>query len=401
MNLHEYQGKEILRSYGARVPAFYLAYTPEEAVEAARKIMNETGKKSVVLKAQIHAGGRGKAGGIKLASSLEEVYSKAKELIGKVLVTPQTGPSGKKVRKIIVSEDAYEGIPPDSISELYLSMLIDRQKEEYVLVFSSAGGVEIEELSAKHPEKIYKCHISPLTGLSEYHIRRLIKFAGLYENFSREIQEELYNAVKGIYRAFTENYASLIEINPLAIVNNKIVFLDCKFVIDDNALNKKPELASYRDRDEEDELEREANDVGLSFIRLNGNIGCMVNGAGLAMATMDIIKYFGGEPANFLDVGGTADVDRIKTGFKILLRTPEVKAVFVNIFGGIVRCDRVAEAIIHAFKETPDIKIPLIVRMLGTNSDIAKDMLKNSGIEVTFIDNFETAASWIKKIVSA
>lgn len=396
MILHEYQGKEILQKYGLKIPYGILARTPEEAVEAAQKIKEITQTTKFVLKAQLHAGGRGKAGGIKIANSIQEVREKALDLIGKKLVTPQTGPQGKVVSKILVTEDAYPP-PINENKEMYLSILIDRSAEKYVILFSEEGGVEIEELSKTHPQKIKKIYVNPLEGLRDYHVRKIFYFTSLPEN----LYSEFSSTIKGIYQAFIETNASLIEVNPfLKNSRGEFVIVDCKYILEDNGLIKNPDLIKLRDIEEEDPIEVEANSIGLSFVKLNGNIACMVNGAGLAMATMDMIKLYGGEPANFLDVGGTADVSRIEKGFEILLKYPGIKAIFVNIFGGIVRCDRVAQGIINAYKKNPNISTPLIVRFLGTNADIAKQMLIDNHINVSFIDDFTKASQTIKALVS-
>jgi len=395
MNLHEYQAKGILEKYGIKVQKGYIATTPDEAINVAKKIKEETGTEVWVVKAQVHAGGRGKAGGIKIAKTLDEVANIASNLLGKRLVTHQTGPEGKPVSKVLICEDAYT--PPfQNNKELYFSILIDRKNEEYAIIFSAEGGMEIEELSKKNPEKIIKINIDPRYGYMPYHTRYLLEKSSL----SLAMFSQFHDFIQKSFRVFSECHCSLLEINPL-LLNSKgeLVVVDCKLVLEDNGLIRNPELIALRDPEQEDPLEVEAVSAGLSFVKLNGNIGCMVNGAGLAMATMDIIKLYGGEPANFLDVGGTADPDRIAKGFNMLLKSPGIKAIFVNIFGGIVRCDRVATGIIQAYKQNPDIKVPVVARLHGTNADIAKSMFKESGFPVVFEDDLETAAQKLKTII--
>ncbi len=378
MKVHEYQAKEIFKQYGIPVPKGGVAETPEEA----KKIAEELGTSLFVVKAQIHAGGRGKAGGVKLAKSPEEVYEIAKKMIGMKLVTHQTGPEGKIVRKVLVEE----GLNIEK--EYYVGMVIDRSNECPVLMVSSEGGVEIEEVAAKHPEKILKAFVDPALGMMPFYARRLAFGLG----FTGETFKKAIKFMTALYQAFIEKDASLAEINPLVLTKEgDLIALDAKMNFDDNALYRHPEIAEMRDIYEEDPLEVEASKYNLSYIKLDGNIGCMVNGAGLAMATMDIIKLYGGEPANFLDVGGAADSERVKNAFRILISDPNVKSVFINIFGGIVRCDRVAEGVTKAAKDL-EIKVPMVVRLEGTNKDEAMEILKNSGLSFILADSMADGA---------
>ncbi len=378
MKVHEYQAKEIFKQYGIPVPRGGVAETPEEA----KKIAEELGTSLFVVKAQIHAGGRGKAGGVKLAKSPEEVYEIAKKMIGMKLVTHQTGPEGKIVRKVLVEE----GLNIEK--EYYVGMVIDRSNECPVLMVSSEGGVEIEEVAAKHPEKILKAFVDPALGMMPFYARRLAFGLG----FTGETFKKAIKFMTALYQAFIEKDASLAEINPLVLTKEgDLIALDAKMNFDDNALYRHPEIAEMRDIYEEDPLEVEASKYNLSYIKLDGNIGCMVNGAGLAMATMDIIKLYGGEPANFLDVGGAADSERVKNAFRILISDPNVKSVFINIFGGIVRCDRVAEGVTKAAKDL-EIKVPMVVRLEGTNKDEAMEILKNSGLSFILADSMADGA---------
>ena len=366
MKVHEYQAKELFRQYGIPVPRGKVAETPEEA----KKIAEELGGNLFVVKAQVHAGGRGKAGGVKLAKSPDEVYEVAKKMIGMKLVTHQTGPEGKLVRKVLVEE----GLNIEK--EFYLGMVIDRQTECPVMMASAEGGVEIEEVAKRSPEKILKAFIDPALGMMPFYARQLAFGLG----FTGETLKKAVKFMTSLYRLFIEKDASLAEINPLVLTKEgDLIALDAKINFDDNALYRHPEIAELRDIHEENPLEVEASKYDLNYIKLEGNIGCMVNGAGLAMATMDIIKLYGGEPANFLDVGGAANVERVKNAFRILLSDPNVKAVFINIFGGIVRCDRVAEGVTKAAQEL-EIKVPMVVRLEGTNKEEAMEILKNSGL---------------------
>ncbi len=378
MKIHEYQAKQILREFNVPVPEGYVAFTPEEAVEAAKKLPTEI----AVVKAQIHAGGRGKGGGVKIAKSLDEVRELAEKMIGMTLVTHQTGPEGKVVKKVLVEQ----GVDIDR--ELYLGVVLDRAKSRLVMMASTEGGVEIEKVAAEHPEKILKEWIDPALGLQAYQARKLAFGLGLSG-------KQVSNAVKfmmALYKAFVAKDASLAEINPLVVTKQgDVLALDAKINFDDSALYRHPELLELRDLDEEDPLEVEASKYNLNYIKLDGNVGCMVNGAGLAMATMDIIKLAGGEPANFLDVGGGANVETVRNGFKIILKDPNVKAILINIFGGIVRCDRVAQGVIEAVQSI-DVNVPLVIRLAGTNAEEAAEMLENSDLEFTVATSLADAA---------
>lgn len=367
MNIHEYQAKEIFRKYGVPTPRGGVAFTAKEA----RRVAEELGGDLWVVKAQIHAGGRGKAGGVKLARSLDEVEKIAAEMLGMRLVTHQTGPEGKIVKKVYIEEGA------DIQKEYYLGMVLDRALEMPVMMASTEGGMEIEEVAAKTPEKIIKVAIDPTIGFKPFHARKLAFGLGL----SKEEQREFIKFATALYRVYVENDAELIEINPLIKTGDgKFLALDAKMGFDDNALYRHPDIAEMRDLDEEEPTEIEAKKYGLSYIKLDGNVGCMVNGAGLAMATMDIIKLEGGEPANFLDVGGGASADTVAKGFEIILSDPNVKSIFVNIFGGIVRCDRIANGILQATKEV-EVNVPVVVRLDGTNAEEAAEILRKANIK--------------------
>jgi len=367
MNIHEYQAKEIFRKYGVPTPRGGVAFSGPEA----RKVAEELGGDLWVVKAQIHAGGRGKAGGVKLAKSLDEVEKIAEEMLGMTLVTHQTGPEGKVVKKVYIEEGA------DIKAEYYLGMVLDRALEMPVMMASTEGGMEIEEVAAKTPEKIIKVAIDPTIGFQPFHARKLAFGLGL----GKEEQKEFIKFAKALYNVYMDNDAELIEINPLIKTGEgKFLALDAKMGFDDNALYRHPDIAEMRDLDEEEPTEVEAKKYGLSYIKLDGNVGCMVNGAGLAMATMDIIKHEGGEPANFLDVGGGANPDTVAKGFEIILSDPNVKSIFVNIFGGIVRCDRIANGILQA-TEKVEVNVPVIVRLDGTNAKEAAEILRNANIK--------------------
>ncbi|MBA2874007.1 ADP-forming succinate--CoA ligase subunit beta [Thermaerobacillus caldiproteolyticus] len=385
MNIHEYQGKEILRSYGVSVPNGRVAFTVEEAVEAAK----ELGSQVCVVKAQIHAGGRGKAGGVKVAKSLDEVRTYASELLGKKLVTHQTGPEGKEVKRLLIEEGC------NIQKEYYIGLVVDRATSRVVLMGSEEGGTEIEEVAAKTPEKIFKEYIDPAVGLQVFQARRLA--------FNINIPKELVNqAVKfmlGLYQVFVEKDCSIAEINPLVVTGDgKVMALDAKLNFDSNALYRHKELLEYRDLDEEDPKEIEASKYDLNYIALDGNIGCMVNGAGLAMATMDIIKYYGGEPANFLDVGGSATAEKVTEAFKIILSDAKVKGIFVNIFGGIMKCDVIANGIVEATKQV-GLELPLVVRLEGTNVELGKKILEKSGLNITAAESMADGAQKIVELV--
>jgi len=367
MNIHEYQAKEIFRKYGVPTPRGGVAFSAPEA----RKVAEELGGNLWVVKAQIHAGGRGKAGGVKLARSLDEVEKLAEEMLGMTLVTHQTGPEGKVVKKVYIEEGA------DIKAEYYLGMVLDRALEMPVMMASTEGGMEIEEVAAKTPEKIVKVAIDPTIGFQPFHARKLAFGLGL----GKDEQKEFIKFAKALYNVYMDNDAEMIEINPLIKTGEgKFLALDAKMGFDDNALYRHPDIADMRDLDEEEPTEIEAKKYGLSYIKLDGNVGCMVNGAGLAMATMDIIKHEGGEPANFLDVGGGANPDTVAKGFEIILSDPNVKSIFVNIFGGIVRCDRIANGILQA-TEKVEVNVPVIVRLDGTNAEEAAEILKNANIK--------------------
>ncbi len=367
MNIHEYQAKEIFRKYGVPTPRGGVAFSGPEA----RKVAEELGGDLWVVKAQIHAGGRGKAGGVKLAKTLDEVEKIAEEMLGMTLVTHQTGPEGKVVKKVYIEEGA------DIKAEYYLGMVLDRALEMPVMMASTEGGMEIEEVAAKTPEKIIKVAIDPAIGFQPFHARKLAFGLGL----GKDEQKEFIRFASALYNVYMDNDAELIEINPLIKTGEgKFIALDAKMGFDDNALYRHPEIAEMRDLDEEEPTELEAKKYGLSYIKLDGNVGCMVNGAGLAMATMDIIKHEGGEPANFLDVGGGANPDTVAKGFEIILSDPNVKSIFVNIFGGIVRCDRVANGILEATKKV-EVNVPVIVRLDGTNAEEAAEILRNANIK--------------------
>jgi succinyl-CoA synthetase beta subunit len=385
MKIHEYQAKEILKKFGVAVPKGRVAFTAEEAVEVAKKI----GGSAWVVKAQIHAGGRGKAGGIKLAKSIEEVYDYAKNMIGSKLVTYQTGPEGKIVRKVLVEEAL------NIQKELYVGVTLDRSTSRNVVMVSSEGGVEIEQVAMESPEKILKEYVDPKVGFMPYQARRLAFGLGLDG-------EAFKNAVKfllALYKAYEETDASLAEINPLVLTTDRqVLALDAKMNFDDNALFRHPEIVEMRDIDEEDPLEVEASKYNLNYIRLNGNVGCMVNGAGLAMATMDLIKLAGGEPANFLDVGGGAKTETVEQGFRIILSDPSVKAILINIFGGIVRCDRVAMGVVEAAKKV-GVNVPVVIRLEGTNAEEGARILKESGLNFIVANGFKDAAEKVVNVL--
>ncbi|MCK6570369.1 ADP-forming succinate--CoA ligase subunit beta [Myxococcota bacterium] len=384
MKIHEYQGKELLKKYGVAVPRGVAAFTVDEAVAAAESL----GGKIWVVKAQIHAGGRGKGGGVKLARSLDEVRALAGQILGMQLITHQTGPEGQTVRRLYIEEGC------DIARELYLGVVLDRENSRLCFMASSEGGMDIEEVAAHHPEKILKEWADPLIGLADYQARNLAFGLGL----SGPSVNKAVAFMKALYRAFIENDCSLAEINPLVVTGSgDIIALDAKINFDDNALFRHPELMAYRDLDEEDPKEIEASKYDLSFIALDGNIGCLVNGAGLAMSTMDIIKFYGGEPANFLDVGGGATTEKVTAAFKIILRDPNVKGIFVNIFGGIMKCDVIAQGVIAAAKEL-GLQVPVVVRLEGTNVDLGKKLLAESGLNLQSANDMADGA---QKIVAA
>ncbi|HML94325.1 MAG TPA: ADP-forming succinate--CoA ligase subunit beta [Thermodesulfobacteriota bacterium] len=379
MNIHEYQAKELLSLYGAATPTGKVAFNEEEAHQIAQDL--NSGK--FVIKAQIHAGGRGKGGGVKLASLLDQVKEIASEIIGMILVTHQTGPDGKLVKKVLVEEAS------DIDKEFYLGMVIDRSKEEIVIMASREGGVEIEEIARTHPEKILKEYIDPVVGLQPFQCRKIAYFLGL----EGKSVGKAVKFVSALYQLFTDKDCSLAEINPLILTKSgDLIALDAKMNFDDNALFRHPDIEKYHDPDEEDPTELEAKKWSISYVKLDGNIGCLVNGAGLAMATMDIIKYHGGEPANFLDVGGGASTEQVTQAFKMILSDPNVKAIFVNIFGGIMKCDTIAEGIIAAAREV-GIQVPLVVRLEGTNVELGRKMLSESGLNIITGGDMREAAA--------
>jgi succinyl-CoA synthetase beta subunit len=395
MNLHEFQGKDILASYGVRVQRGIVATTPDEAVEAAKKLNAETGTEWYVVKAQIHAGGRGKGGGVKLAKSLDEVRSISEEILGMMLVTPQTSAEGKKVHQVMIAEDVY--YPGESeTSEIYMSVLLNRASGRNMIMYSTEGGMDIEQVAEDTPERIFTEEIDPKVGLQGFQARKIAFNLGL----SGTAFKEMVKFVSALYAAYDGIDAGLFEINPvLKTSDNKIMAVDAKVVLDDNGLFRHKDYAALRDKREEDPIDVEAGEAGLNFVNLDGNVGCMVNGAGLAMATMDIIKMAGGNPANFLDVGGTADAARVEKAFRIILSDDNVKAILVNIFGGIVRCDRVAQGIIDAYKNIEDINIPIIVRLQGTNAVEAKKMIDESGLKVHSAIALQEAADKVQELV--
>jgi len=379
MKLHEHQAKDLLKSFGVPIQEGTVAFSVDEAVNAARSLYpNATGKEWFVVKAQIHAGGRGKGGGVKLAKSVDEVKEKATQILGMQLITHQTGPEGKKVHRILVAQDVYY---PGAVEpkEYYLSITLDRAKGKNIIMASTEGGMDIEEVAEKHPEKIIREWIDPSVGMQPFQARKIGFAMGLegdaFKNFVRFIMN--------VYTAYNESDASKIEVNPmLKTSDNKIIAVDGKIDIDDNALFRHKDYAAMRDINEEDPLEVEAGESNLNYVKLDGNVGCMVNGAGLAMATMDIIKLSGGEPANFLDVGGGANAQTVESGFRIILKDPNVKAILINIFGGIVRCDRVANGVVEAYKNIGNIPVPIIVRLQGTNAEEAARIINESGLKV-------------------
>jgi succinyl-CoA synthetase beta subunit len=384
MKIHEYQGKEILRRYGVATPRGFPCFSVDEAVEAAQKL----GGSAWVVKAQIHAGGRGKGGGVKLARTLAEVKSHAGAILGMQLKTHQTGPDGQKVRRLLVEEGA------DISKELYLGMVVDRGSQRVVLMASSEGGMDIEEVAAKSPEKIHRVAINPATGLIDRDAEDIARKIGVPQRAVPQARDFL----KGLYRAFDETDASLAEINPLIVTSDeRVLALDAKLNFDDNALFRHPEIVALRDLDEEDPAEIEASRFDLSYISLDGDIGCLVNGAGLAMATMDIIKLYGGSPANFLDVGGGASTEKVTEAFKIMLKNPQLKAILVNIFGGIMKCDVIAEGVVAAARQV-SLKVPLVVRLEGTNVELGKKILAESGLPIISGNNMADAA---QKVVAA
>ncbi|HAZ92578.1 MAG: ADP-forming succinate--CoA ligase subunit beta [Chitinophagaceae bacterium] len=403
MNLHEYQAKELLKKYNVPVQYGYACTTVQEAEDAYRQIKTQTGSKFAIVKAQIHAGGRGKGtikengiNGVKVAKSMEDIQEFAEKILGGTLVTVQTGPAGKVVNKIFVAADMYYDGPSER-KEFYFSILLDRSKGQNVIMYSTEGGMNIEEVAHNTPEKIFKEWVHPAGGLQAFQARKIAFNLGL----SGEAFKNCTKFVTNLYNAFTGLDCSMLEINPLfKASDDKIIAVDCKMNLDENSLMRHADLITLRDITEEDPTEVEAGKHNLNFVKLDGNVGCMVNGAGLAMATMDMIKLSGGEPANFLDVGGTANAQTVEAGFRIILKDPKVKAILINIFGGIVRCDRVAQGVIDAYKSIGNIDIPIIVRLQGTNADVAKKLIDESGLKVQSAILLSEAALLVNKAVA-
>jgi succinyl-CoA synthetase beta subunit len=396
MNLHEYQGKNILNTFGVKIQRGIVATTPEEAVAAAKQLTEETGTGWHVIKAQVHAGGRGKGGGVKLAKNLGEVQSIADQILGMQLITPQTSAEGKTVHQVLVAEDVYYPGPTET-DEFYMSVLLNRATGRNMIMYSTEGGMDIETVAEETPHLIFTEEVDPATGLLPFQARRVAFNLGL----SGAAFKDMTKFVSALYTAYIKSDASLFEINPvLKTSDEKIMAVDAKVTIDDNALFRHKDYLELRDTREENPIEVEAGALGLNYVDLDGNVGCMVNGAGLAMATMDLIKQAGGDPANFLDVGGTADAARVEAAFQIILKDPEVKAILINIFGGIVRCDRVAQGVIDAYKNMGTITVPIIVRLQGTNADIAKELIDNSGLDVQSAVEFQEAADKVQAVLA-
>ncbi len=395
MNLHEYQGKSILKGYGVSVPVGIVASSPEEAVKAAKEIQKQTGSDKWAVKAQVHAGGRGKGGGVKIAKSLDEVKKYADQIIGMHLVTPQTKKEGKLVRRVLIEQNIYYP-GPENVEEYYMSILLNRDRGRNMVMYSPRGGMNIEQVAAETPEEIFTEIIDPKVGLQGFQARRIAFNFGL----SGVAFKEMVKFVSALYRAYESIDASLFEINPvIKSADGKVYAADSKVVVDNNSLYRHKDIAHMRDIQEEDPEEVEAGSYDLNFVRLDGNVGCMVNGAGLAMATMDMIKMSGGDPANFLDVGGSADAKRVEAAFRIILKDPNVEAILVNIFGGIVRCDRVAQGIVDAYKSIGEIKVPIIVRLQGTNAEEGKELIDKSGLKVLSAIRLQEAAALVSKVV--
>lgn len=395
MNIHEYQGKAILKSFGVGIQEGIIAENPEQAVQAAQELTRQTGTQWWVVKAQIHAGGRGKGGGVKLAKNIEELKARATEIIGMNLVTHQTGPQGKRVNKVLIAQDVYyPGASPTK--EFYLSVLLNRKKGMNSIIYSTEGGMDIEQVAAGTPELIHQEDIDPCAGIQPFQARKIAFNLGL----SGEAFRQMVRFVTLLYKVYDTIDASLLEINPvLKTSDDRIIAVDAKVNLDENGLFRHPEFEALRDFTEEDPTEVEAGEHNLNYVKLEGNVGCMVNGAGLAMATMDIIKLAGGEPANFLDVGGTANAERVEQAFRIILKDPHVKAILVNIFGGIVRCDRVAQGIVDAYHNIGAIQIPIIVRLQGTNAVEAKKIIDASGLKVYSAIQLKEAADLVNELI--
>ncbi|SOD11646.1 ADP-forming succinate--CoA ligase subunit beta [Pedobacter xixiisoli] len=396
MNIHEYQGKQILKSFGVAIQEGIVADTVDQAVEAAKKMKTDFNSDWVVIKAQIHAGGRGKGGGVKLAKNLDEVKQRATDILGMQLVTPQTGAEGKKVNKILVAQDVYYPGPTET-KEFYMSVLLDRAAGKNIIMYSTEGGMDIEEVAEHTPHLIFKETIDPKVGLQGFQARKIAFNLGL----TGAAHKEMVKFVAALYKAYDQTDSAMFEINPvLKTSDEKIIAVDAKVDLDENALYRHPDYAAMRDKLEEDPTDVEASESNLNYVKLDGNVGCMVNGAGLAMATMDIIKLAGGEPANFLDVGGTANATTVKAGFNIILKDPNVKAILINIFGGIVRCDRVAQGVIDAYQEIGDIRVPIIVRLQGTNAEEAKKLIDESGLKVYSAILLKEAADLVEEVLA-
>ncbi len=396
MNLHEYQSKEILNSFGVRIQRGIVANTATEAVEAAKELSDKTGTSWWVIKAQVHAGGRGKGGGVKLAKSLEEVKTTTDHILGMYLVTPQTSAEGKLVNQVLITEDVYYPGETET-DEYYMSILLNRATGRNMIMYSTEGGIDIETVAEETPHLIFTEDIDPKVGIMPFQARKIAFNLGL----SGTAFKEMIKFITSLYTAYLKSDSSMFEINPvLKTSDNLIMAVDAKVTLDDNSLFRHKDYAALRDIREEDATEVEADEAGLNFVKLDGNVGCMVNGAGLAMSTMDIIKLSGGNPANFLDVGGTADAERVEKAFRIILRDDNVKAILVNIFGGIVRCDRVAQGVIDAYKNMGNaIKVPIIVRLQGTNAKVAKKMIDKSGLKVLSAITLQDAADRVKEVV--
>jgi succinyl-CoA synthetase beta subunit len=396
MNVHEFQGKSLLKAYNVDIQEGFVAETPEHAITIAKQMQEKFGSGFFVVKAQIHAGGRGKGGGVKLARSVEEVGKLTEQMLGMQLVTPQTGPEGKKVNKVLIAQDVYyKG--ESEIEEFYISLLLNRDSGRFIVMYSPEGGMSIEEVAEKTPERIFTEEIIPGVGFQAFQMRNIAFKLGL----SGVAFKNMVKFLAGIYETFIGCDAQLLEINPvLKTSDNRVIAVDCKLVLDDNALFRHTEILAMRDLNEEDPIDVEAGNHNLNFVKLDGNVGCMVNGAGLAMATMDIIKLSGGSPANFLDVGGGASPKTVEAGFRIILKDPNVKAILINIFGGIVRCDRVANGVVEAYKSIGKIRVPVIVRLQGTNAEEAKMIIDNSGLAVYSAISFKDAAELVNKILN-
>ncbi|MEJ5995220.1 ADP-forming succinate--CoA ligase subunit beta [Pedobacter sp. Du54] len=396
MNIHEYQGKQILKSFGVAIQEGIVAETVDQAVEAAKKMKTDYNSDWVVIKAQVHAGGRGKGGGVKLAKNLDEVKQRANDILGMQLITPQTSAEGKTVHKILVAQDVYYPGASET-KEFYVSVLLNRANGTNIIMYSTEGGMDIEEVAEHTPHLIFKEEIDPKVGLQAFQARKIAFNLGL----SGAAHKEMVKFISSLYKAYENTDSAMFEINPvLKTSDDKIIAVDAKVDLDENALFRHPDYAAMRDKLEEDPTDVEASESNLNYVKLDGNVGCMVNGAGLAMATMDIIKIAGGEPANFLDVGGTANATTVKAGFNIILKDPNVKAIFINIFGGIVRCDRVAQGVIDAYKEIGNVPVPIICRLQGTNAVEAKQLIDESGLKVYSAIALKEAADLVTKVLA-